>query len=372
MSAHSLLVLNAGSSSLKFSLFSDDDKLILRAKGQVEKIGTTPFFKAESGERKDEKTLVEGGTHGDALTAILDWLGESVDLSAVAHRVVHGGTEFTGPALVKSDVLEKLTALSPLAPLHQPHNLAAIRFLLKTHPELPQVACFDSAFHSGHTRLFSEYAVPEKMTAAGVRRYGFHGLSYEWIARSLWTEAPKLATGRVVVAHLGNGSSLCALKGGISIDTTMGMTATEGLPMGTRSGSIDPGAIFFMQRTLGLSVDAVEKTLNSESGLKGMSGLSNDVRTLLESTDPRAKFALDYYALKVAQHIAMMAVSMGGIDGLVFTGGIGQHATAVREAILAHLEFMKIPEVRTMPTDEERIMALQARRLLGAAKEHAA
>lgn len=372
MSAPSLLVINAGSSSLKFSLFGDEDALPLLAKGQVEKIGTTPLFTAERGAEKYSAALAEGAKHADALSAILAWLGPDMTLSCAAHRVVHGGTTFTGPARVTSLVLEALDALTPLAPLHQPHNLAGIRALLAAQPTLPQVACFDSAFHSGHERLFAEYAVSEKMTAAGVRRYGFHGLSYEWIAHALAEKAPHLAKGRVVVAHLGNGSSLCALKNGQSVDTTMGMTATEGLPMGTRSGSIDPGAIFFMQRTLGLSVDQVEKALNSESGLKGMSGLSNDVRTLMESDDPRAKFALDYYILKVAQHIAMMAVSIGGIDGLVFTGGIGQHATAVREAVLQRLSFINIPEVLVMPTDEERVMAMQAKTLLANKKDQAA
>lgn len=368
MSGPSLLVLNAGSSSLKFCLYGDDAALPLLAKGQVEKIGTVPFFKIDG----EEKKLAEGSGHAVALAAILDRIGNDTQLTGVAHRVVHGGTAFTGPTRVTPSVVEALAALAPLAPLHQPHNLLAIRHLLETRPDLPQVACFDTAFHAGHERLFAEYAVPEKLTAAGIRRYGFHGLSYDWIARRLQEQAPQLYAGRVVVAHLGNGSSLCALKGGRSIDTTMGMTATEGLPMGTRSGSIDPGAIFFMQRSLGMSVNEVEKTLNSESGLKGMSGLSNDVRTLLESSDPRAKFALDYFALKVAQHIALMAVSIGGIDGLVFTGGIGQHADTVRAAILERIDFLKVPEILVMPTDEERIMAQQARTLLYGKEEQAA
>ena len=258
------------------------------------------------------------------------------------------------------DVLAKLKALIPLAPLHQPHNLAALAMAARFLPHVPQIACFDTAFHAHHTPLFTSFAIPNEMTGKGVRRYGFHGLSYAWLAHVLKQDYPALATGRVIAAHLGNGASLCALKNGESIDTTMGMTALDGVPMGTRSGAIDAGAVIHMIRELKLGADAVEHMLYEQSGLRGLSGISNDVKTLLESSDPHAKFALDYFALYVAKHMAAMAVAIGGIDGIVFTGGIGEHAVSVRAAIMAHLAFLKPPKPLVIPANEERMMAMQA------------
>ncbi len=353
-----ILVINAGSSSVKFSLFENQADLKLLSSGQVAGIGNTPVF--SSGQ--DKKTLSAGSTHEEALRFILDWIETQKQGIVVmaAHRVVHGGTLFREPVRITPEILEKLRGLNSLAPLHQPHNLAAIEILQKLKPDLPQIACFDTAFHAGHEPLFSLYALPQELTDKGIRRYGFHGLSYEWIAHVLKRDYPALAKGRVIAAHLGNGASLCAMKNGVSIDTTMGMTALEGLPMGTRCGSLDPGAIIYMIRDLGIAADKVEHILYNDSGLKGISGISNDVKTLLDSKDPNAIFALDYFSLKAAQFMGMMAVALGGVDGIVFTGGIGENAAPVRENILRRLEFMKPYQVHVIPANEERIMAMHA------------
>lgn len=364
-----VLVLNAGSSSVKFRLFGLDSALPLLAKGSVSGIGSEPFLTAheEGREEKVEQPLPADSTHEDALGVLLAWVEthkKEWTIAAAGHRVVHGGTEFHGPALVENRVLEKLWALAPLAPLHQPHNLAAIEILGRLKPGLRQVACFDTAFHARHERLFSVYALPREIEDKGVRRYGFHGLSYEWIARALAREHPDIAGGRVIAAHLGNGASLCAIRGGESVDSTMGMTALEGLPMGTRCGSLDPGAILHMIRELGLSVDETEHLLYNDSGLKGLSGISNDVRTLLESPDARARFALDYFILRTAQLMAAMAVSMGGAETIVFTGGIGENAPSLREAIVGRLSGMLSPEILVIPANEERMIALHVMDLL--------
>ena len=311
-----ILVINAGSSSVKFSLFENQAALKLLSSGQVANIGSAPVFSAGD----DRQTLPAGSTHEEALRFILDWIEKHKHSAVVmaVHRVVHGGTLFHAPVRITPEILEKLRGLNSLAPLHQPHNLAAIDILKKLKPELPQIACFDTAFHAGHDPLFNIYALPQNLTDKGIRRYGFHGLSYEWIAHVLKRDEPALAKGRVIVAHLGNGASLCAMKDGISIDTTMGMTALEGLPMGTRCGSLDPGAVIYMIRDLSLSPEKVEDTLYNESGLRGISGISNDVKALLDSKDPKAVFALDYFSLRVAQFMGMMAVALDGVDGIVF------------------------------------------------------
>lgn len=353
-----ILVINAGSSSVKFSLFENATDLKLLSSGQVAGIGGTPVFSASG----DKKTLQAGSTHEDALRSILGWIEEHKHGAVVlaVHRVVHGGTLFHEPVRVTAEILEKLRGLNSLAPLHQPHNLAAIEILQKLKPELPQIACFDTAFHAGHEPLFSLYALPQELADKGIRRYGFHGISYEWIAHVLRRDYPALAKGRVIVAHLGNGASLCAMKNGISIDTTMGMTALEGLPMGTRCGSLDPGAIIYMIRDLGIAADQAEHILYNDAGLKGLSGISNDVKTLLDSKDPKAAFALDFFSLRVAQFMGMMAVALGGMDGIVFTGGIGENAAPVRENVLRRLEFIKPYEVLVIPANEERMMAMHA------------
>lgn len=362
-----ILTLNAGSSSVKFRLFARDKDLQLLAQGKVGSIGTAPAFSATNATKPTDtvttKPLPSGASHEDAMRSIIDWIHGHESgwrVTATAHRIVHGGTEFTEPLRMTSDIFHRLKKLCPLAPLHQPHNLMALGIADRLLPHVPQIACFDTAFHARHDPIFTSFALPRNLTEKGVRRYGFHGLSYEWIAHVLRQEHPELAKGRVIAAHLGNGASLCAMQDGRSIDTTMGMTALDGLPMGTRCGALDPGAMIYMLRELGTAVDELESILYEQSGLKGLSGISNDVKTLLESRDPHARFALDYFALRTAQFIAALAVSVGGIDALIFTGGIGENAAPVREAIIRRLAFLgPIPSL-VIPANEERIMAMQA------------
>ncbi|WP_439625165.1 acetate/propionate family kinase [Shinella sp.] len=363
-----LLVLNTGSSSLKFEVFGYDrlDKL---AKGKVTGIGSAARLEAtieETGAAIDH--TLSAHDHDTAMGAVIDLIDRFDDgwrMVATVHRIVHGGAAFVDPVIVTPDILGRLEALVPLAPLHQPYNLAGIAASDRL-ADAPDIACFDTAFHAGHAPLFNTFAIEAALRDKGIRRYGFHGISYEWIARVLANDHPDLAKGKVVIGHLGNGASLCALANGKSVDTTMGMTALDGLPMGSRSGAIDAGAITYMLRDLAMPVDAVERALYERSGLKGLSGISNDVKTLLDSDDPRAAFALDYLALKVAQYAAMMAVSMGGLDAFVFTGGIGENAAPVRDAILARLAFL--PPFRTLviPANEERMMAIHGKALLEA------
>lgn len=352
----SLLVLNTGSSSVKFRLFSLSPDLPLLAGGKVSDIGGNPVFEAEG----KKQSLKPDITHEKALDAILDWLGNNAagnKVAAVAHRIVHAGERYTNPVLLTPEAMKYLHSLSPLAPLHQPHNLAAVNILSAKKPGLKQYGCFDTAFHARHEKLFYEFALPGSIRNQGVRRYGFHGLSYDWIAHCLRRNLPSLLPKRVVVAHLGNGASLCAMKDGKSIDTTMGMTALDGLPMGTRCGSLDPGALLYILHDLGYSIEKAEKMLYEDSGLKGLSGISNDVKTLSESESTEAKFALDYFILKTAQHIATMAVSIGGLDALIFTGGIGENANDIRLAIESRLSFLPEFETHVIPANEERIMA---------------
>jgi acetate kinase len=357
-----ILVINAGSSSVKFSLYERQSDLRLLASGEIADIGDTPSFATEVGGAKTSEVLPAASTYEDALRHIIGWIEKQKhgEIAIAVHRVVHGGTQFKEPVIVTPAIMEQLRALTPLAPLHQPHNLAAVDILSKIKPSMPQIACFDTSFHAGHTPLFSLYALPQNLTDKGVRRYGFHGLSYEWIAHVMRRDHAALAKGRVIAAHLGNGASLCAMKDGVSIDTTMGMTAMEGLPMGTRCGSLDPGAVIFMIRDLRIPSATVEHILYNDSGLKGLSGLTNDVKRLEASSDPRAKFALDFLSLKVAQFIGMMAVAIGGVDALVFTGGIGEHAEGVRRSTLEHLTFLKPFDTLVIPANEDGIMARHA------------
>jgi len=364
-----LLILNAGSSSVKFQLFACNAGLDRLATGSVTGIGTAPVMAAtrdDTGEKLKTDMPVEV-TQKDGVRAILDWINDSGagwHITAVVHRFVHGGEEFIEPTLITSDVFHKLKKLIPLAPLHQQHHLAAVGVVMRLMPMIPQVACFDTAFHANRDPKLVNFAIPNDITEKGVRRYGFHGLSYAWAAQTLKKDHPDLYTGRVIVAHLGNGASLCAMKNGKSVDTSMGMTVVDGLPMGTRCGAVDAGVIFYMIRELGMSVEDVERTLYTKSGLKGMSGISNDVKDLLDSSDPKAKYALDYFALQIAKFVSGMAVSIGGLDALVFTGGIGEHAEPVRKAVLEHLKFMNIPRVMIIPANEERYMAEQAQSCL--------
>ena len=363
-----LLVIDTGSTSLKFQLFASGDLAVLM-RGRVSGIGTRAALDAtieNSGETL--KHILDSSGHDAALLAVLNLIDKHDDgwkIMAVVHRVVHGGQQFVEPVIVTPAILGKIEALIPLAPLEQPYNLAGIEASHEMAVHAADIACFDTAFHAQQDPLFTTFAIEAELRDKGVRRYGFHGISYEWVSRVLAADHPHLASGRVVAAHLGDGASLCAIENGKSIDTTMGMTALDGLPMGTRSGAIDPGAVTFMLRELGMGAIDVEDMLYERSGLKGLSGFTGDVETLLASTDPRAAFALDYFALKVAQYAAMMAASMGGIDALVFTGGIGEHAEPIRAAVVKRLAFLGGFETIVIPANEERMMALHARELLG-------
>ena len=343
MGSGSILVVNAGSSSLKFSVFRVDDAagLHLAARGQLDGIGTRPRLKASDGAGsplvESEIAVAEAREVKDAVALTGAWLrtqfaGEP--LLAVGHRVVHGGPEFSRPVLVDVPVLSELERLVPLAPLHQPHNLAAIRMLRETQPQIPQVACFDTAFHRSHPQLADLYALPWGYYEAGVRRYGFHGLSYEYIATALPKVAPGIAGGRVVVAHLGSGASLCAMRAGTSVDSTMGFSALDGLPMGTRPGGLDPGVLLYLVAQRGMPPAELEKLLYKDSGLLGISGVSNDMRVLLESRKPRARIAVDYFVYRVAREIGALAATLGGVDGLVFTAGIGENSAEIRARIV--------------------------------------
>ena len=335
------LVLNAGSSSLKFCVFRrlGGEDWRLEARGQIESIHTGPLLIAKDDK---EKLLIHRplgdrvrNTH-DALDTLAEWLRSmygGMEVVGVGHRVVHGGAQFEGPTIITQSVLAELRRLVPLAPLHQPYNIAAIEAVFERLPDVPQVACFDTSFHRGWPAVAELIALPRAIRDAGVLRYGFHGLSYEYIASVLPQVAPEIANGHVVIAHLGSGASLCALKDRKSVDCTLSFTALDGLCMGTRPGSIDPGVILYMLQSLGLSAGQVETMLYKESGLLGISGISSDTRELLQSSDPAARLALDYFVYRVAKEIGAMAVVLGGMDGLVFTGGIGENSAELRRRV---------------------------------------
>ncbi len=335
-----ILILNAGSSSLKFSVFRDSDPPDLLLRGQLEALQTEPRFSVRDTQGKmiDEHSWPQGSalTHQEAIEFLFDW-GEQGHLSelqlvAAGHRVVHGGTQFSQPVCVDDNVLADLEALVPLAPLHQPHNVAAIRAVAKHAPTLPQVACFDTSFHRTQPDVAQQFALPRRLTESGIQRYGFHGLSYEYIASRLPQVDPRAAAGRTIVAHLGNGASLCAMRNGQSVATTMGFTPLDGLPMGTRCGTIDPGVLLHLMNHHGLSGKDIERLLTNESGLLGVSGISSDMRTLLEreATDARAAEAIGLFVYRLAREIGSLTAALGGLDALIFTGGIGEHAAPVR------------------------------------------
>ena len=351
MSKGSILVVNAGSSSLKFSLFRPGagNDLQLAVRGQIDGIGSRPRMKAkdDAGETLVERdfTVAEAREVKDAIALAGAWLREHFPgeaLRAVGHRVVHGGAEYSRPVRVDDTVFAALEKLTPLAPLHQPHNLAAIRALRETQPELPQVACFDTAFHRSHPQLADLYALPWEYYEAGVRRYGFHGLSYEYIAAALPQVAPRIAKGRVIVAHLGSGASMCALRACRSVDSTMGFSPLDGIPMGTRPGALDPGVLLYLVGQRGMSGSELEKLLYKQSGLLGLSGVSNDMRLLQESPEPRAQLAVDYFVHHVAKEIGALAAVLGGLDGLVFTAGIGENSPEIRARIVAACAWLGI------------------------------
>jgi acetate kinase len=380
-----VLTINAGSSSLKFSLYrvGDDGEPIAALDGGIEGIGTAPHMTAKDAKGKE---LVDRGwqdasmDHGAFFHVLGDWLREQLGdagLAGVGHRVVHGGTEFTAPVRIDDAVLAKLEQLCPLAPLHQPHNLAGIRAVGAAQPDLPQVACFDTAFHRAHPELADWFALPRRFHDDGIRRYGFHGLSYEYIARALPATAPELQDARVVVAHLGSGASMCAMRDGRSIDSTMSFTALDGLPMGTRCGALDPGVVLHLIRAYGMDTDAIEAMLYHESGLKGVSGISNDMRDLLASDDPRAAQAVDLFVWHIARELGALTAVLGGLDAFVFTAGIGERSPEIRDQVCARAAWLGIAldpaanragerrissarskvAVFAIPTDEEQMIA---------------
>ncbi len=361
-------------------------------RGQIEGIGSAPHLIARAA---DGAMLADrrwaGGTHEDFLAELLDWIGSHLggaELRAVGHRVVHGGADFTVPVLIDPVVLAALDQLAPLAPLHQPHNLAAIRAMQALRPDLPQIACFDTGFHATQAAVTKSYALPRYLTDAGVRRYGFHGLSYEYVSARLRAVAPGLATGQVIIAHLGNGASLCAISDGASVDTTMGFTALDGLMMGTRCGALDPGVVLHLLRNYGLGVDAIEDLLYRKSGLLGVSGISGDMRVLLASIAPEARDAIELFVFRIVREIGALAASLGGLDGLVFTAGIGENAPTIRAAVADRLGWLGVTldpaanargtgristgasatEVWVVPTDEETMIARHAADYLTAPK----
>jgi acetate kinase len=396
-----VLTLNAGSSSLKFAAFSvaDGGALTLLASGQIEGLGATAkgSVKTAAGETtglRFERSLARVD-HGTAMGAILGWLqnaGHDNSIAAVGHRVVHGGPDLAEPILISGEVLAKLRRLIPLAPLHQPHNIAGIEAAMKAFPSIPQVACFDTAFHRTHPFVSDTFALPRSYYDEGVRRYGFHGLSYEFITRKLRSIAPQIAREDVIIAHLGNGASMCAVKDGRSIASTMGFTALDGLPMGTRCGQLDPGVLLYLMAEKAMSAEAIADLLYKDSGLKGMSGVSQDMRELEASDSPAARDAIAYFVARVRRELGALAATVDGAEAVVFTGGIGEHAWKVREAVLAGMEWMgihidseanragaQIISAKSSPTivfvletDEERMIAEHTVRTAGLADTKAA
>ncbi len=370
---NAILTLNAGSSSLKFAAYLSGPEPELLQSGQVENLGPVA------------RLLIKGGTmseigpadHAVAVRAILTALEpvlRSHKVAGVGHRIVHGGKAFGAPVELGNDTLAQLEALVPLAPLHQPHNLAAVRAARIAFPDAVQIGCFDTAFHRGHPFVNDTFALPRKLYEQGVRRYGFHGLSYDYVTGVLARDWPELARGRVVICHLGNGASMCAVNQGRSVGSTMGFSALDGLPMGTRCGQLDPGVLLYLLDQ-GMSRAQIEHMLYRESGLRGLSEISHDMRTLLASDDPRAAEAVDYYVFRIRRELGAMAAVLGGVDGVVFTGGIGENAAIIRARVIDGLAFLGLSldhaandagnvsigagatQVLAIRTDEERVIA---------------
>ncbi|MBV8602166.1 MAG: acetate/propionate family kinase [Candidatus Eremiobacteraeota bacterium] len=342
-----ILTVNAGSSSVKFQVFkAEGEALELDLKAQIDGIGTQAKIRATdaNGAIVADRALAqtEAGNVAEALDTTAKWLRERYDVepAAIGHRVVHGGPKYSRPVFVDANVLADLERFVPLAPLHQPNNLAPIRTILERYPDRPQVACFDTAFHHEHSAVAKHFALPEQFFAEGVRRYGFHGLSYEYIAERLKDVAPDYARARVIVAHLGSGASMCALFEGRSVESTMGFTALDGLPMGTRPGQIDPGVVLYLFAQKRMDVDAVQRFLYNECGLRGLSGISNDVRELERSSEPAAAFALEYFVYRVALYAGTLAAALGGVDAFVFTAGIGENSASIRAKVAKKLAWL--------------------------------
>jgi len=392
------LVLNAGSSSLKFSVFrqvADTTELKTILSGQIAGIGSLATFIAKDANRRvlaeHRWNEADSNNRDILLQYLLDWINNTLvddHIVAAGHRVVHGGRFLGRPMQVNAELLDQLEQLVPLAPLHQPHNLAPMQSLARNHPELDQVACFDTAFHSTQPWRAKAYALPRELSDEGLCKYGFHGLSYEYVTQQLLATHPELAKGHIVICHLGNGSSLCAVKDGRSMDTTMGFTALDGVPMGTRSGSIDPGVLLYLMHEKKMDVDAIEDLLYRRSGLLGVSGLSNDMKVLQESTELHAKQAVELFCFRVAKEVGAMAASMGGLDALVFTAGIGENSPEIRELVAQQLEWLgvkldaaanrerqvdisaadaRVPTF-VVPTNEEMMIAKHTMNVLAAAK----
>ena len=391
------LILNAGSSSLKFQVYArPDEEWTVEVSGQIEGIGSAPKLKVrdDSSAVINDTTLPPSVRDGRlAFDVLAGWLHDhfgDATLSAVGHRVVHGGTKYDKACVVTPEVIKDLRALVPLAPLHQPHNVSAIETVAERLPKVPQVACFDTAFHRTMSPVAQLGPLTEGIRESGVQRYGFHGLSYEYIAAILPSVAPKIAGGRVIVAHLGSGASVCAMKARQSVDCTFGFTPLDGLCMGTRPGSTDPGVILHLFQTLKLSAADVEKILYKKSGLLGISGISNDMRDLEENTDPRAKLAVAYFVYEAVKHIGALTAILGGVDAIVFTAGIGEHSSIIRRRICESLSWLGIeldeasndrhasqitkPNSRVsvwiIPTNEELMIARHTGDLLGL-RQHA-
>jgi acetate kinase len=388
-----LLVVNAGSSSVKFGVFDRDagDSIVPIARGGIDAHGSERRFVARDpkGQLIDDRRWSGSGETGvrEMLAAILEWVARSVGadrLAAAGHRIVLGGLQHTAPSRIDAELLDGLRALIPISPLHLPRNLEAIEAVTELRPDLAQVACFDTAFHATVPRVAQLYGLPRALTEAGARRYGFHGLSYESIAASLETISPEAAAGRTVVAHLGSGASMCALVGGRSVATTMGFTPLSGIMMGTRAGELDPGLVLWMLEERGMSLADVRRTLYHESGLLGVSGLSNDMRTLLASDNPNAKEAVDLFVYRILRELGSLQAAAGGLDAIVFTGGIGEHAAEIRSRVCREARWLGIeldaaanerhgPRITpasspvaawVVPTDEESVIARHTARVV--------
>ena len=359
-------VINAGSSSLKFSIYEGEKRLL---GGNIDGIGVRPKATASDANGKPiappDFAGSPPGSPSEALPAILPWARQYLGtrrLAALGHRVVHGGMRHSKPARVTPELLAELEELVPLAPLHEPHNLAPIRTAIELNPELPQVACFDTAFHRTAPEIEQAFALPYTLYEEGIRRYGFHGLSYEYIASVLPETAPEIADGRVVVAHLGNGCSACAMQARRSVATTMGFTALDGIPMGTRCGALDPGVLLHLLQQKGMAADGLTDLLYRRSGMLGLSGVSSDFRELLASDEPRARFAIDLFCYNIARHIGSLAAALGGLDGLVFTAGVGENAAAIREQICRACAWLGLKlDVAANDTHQTRISTPDSR-----------
>jgi len=378
-----IAVFNAGSSSIKFAIFDHDDPDGILFKGQLENIGVAPRLSVDDGSGEIMLQKEWGATEVDHRSGTNIILETSIGLlggrsiPAIGHRVVHGGTKFAAPVVISPEVVAELEQLTPLAPLHQPHNLTPIKTIAKAAPHILQVACFDTAFHQSQPDIAQMFAIPRDLTDSGVRRYGFHGLSYEYVSGRMKQLAPSHADKRIIIAHLGNGASLCALHNGKSVATTMGFTAVDGLVMGTRCGSIDPGVLIYLMDNRHMDARALERLVYKESGLLGVSGISSDMRKLLDSEEPAAKEAVDLFVYRIVREIGSLAAALGGLDGLVFTGGIGQRAPVIRRDVVAgcawlgaeldeganaeHRERIESASSRlpiwVVSTDEERVIA---------------